>query len=130
MLKSEFTARTHYCPDDEEYRFIETSYIESPLNMDDFCEQWKCDHDSGRWAAELSLRKAVVKWSAKCRELEEKLSTLEEQLEFYKPYYERAHRAEEAIKMMSSAIVHSQFWVDEYKRIYQQYKYEDKEDAK
>ena len=127
MLKSEFAARTLYYPDDEEYRFIETSYIESPLNMDDFCEQWKCDHDSGRWAAELALRKAVCKWAAKYRELEEKLSMLKEQLEFYEPYYERAHRAEDAIKMMSNAIVHSQFWVDEYKRIEQQYKDDNKE---
>ena len=129
MLKSEFAARTHYCPDDEEYRFIETSYIESPLNMDDFCEQWKCDHDSGRWAAELVLRKSVGKWAAKCRELEEQLSKLEEQLEFYEPYYERAHRAEEAIIMISSAISDAQFCVDEYQRIEQQYKDEDKEDA-
>ena len=127
MLKSEFTARTNYCPDDEEYRFIDTSYIESPLNMDDFCEQWKCDHDSGRWAAELALRKAVGKWAAKCRDLEEQLSTLDEQLKFYEPYYERAHRAENAIKMMSNAIGHSKFWIDQYKRIEQKYNDEDKE---
>ena len=126
MLKSEFTARTHYCPDDEEYRFIETSYIESPLNMDDFCEQWKCDHDSGRWAAELALRKAVCKWGAKCRDLEEKLSTLEEQLKFYEPYCERAHRAEDAIQMFRSAIEHAQFCVDEFQRIEQQCKDEDR----
>lgn len=41
MLRSEFAARTLYCPDDEEYRFIETSYIESPLNMDDFASSGK-----------------------------------------------------------------------------------------
>ena len=129
MLKSEFVGRTHYCPSDEEYSYIETSYLESPLNMDDFCEQWASDHRSGKWSTELRLRMAIGKWAAKYHELEERTATLEEQVEFYEPYYERALRAEDAIKMLCSAIGYAQFCVDEYQRIEQQYKDEDKEDA-
>ena len=127
MLRSEFVGKTHYNPDFKEYHYIEESYYESPLDMDEFCRQWQKDYRSGKWALELKLRIAIDKQATR---YQEQLDMLKEQVEFYEPYYERALRAEDAIKMMSSAIVHSQFWVDEYKRIYQQYKYEDKEDAK
>lgn len=42
-------------------------------------------------------------------------------------YYERALRAEDAIKMLCSAIGYAQFCVDEYQRIEQQYNDDDKE---
>ena len=129
MLKSEFVGRTNYCPSDEEYSYIETSYLESPLNMDDFCKQWASDYCSGKWSNELRLRMAIGEWQAKYHELEERTAMLEDQVEFYEPYYERALRAENAIKMLGSAIGYAQFCVDVYQRIEQQYKDEDKEDA-
>lgn len=129
MLKSDFVGRTHYCPSDEEYGYIETSYLESPLNMDDFCKQWASDYCSGKWSVELRLRRAIGEWAAKYHALEERAATLEEQLEFYESYYERAHRAEDAIKMMSNAIGYAQFCVDEYQRIEEQYN-DEEEDAR
>lgn len=127
MLKSEFVGRTHYCPDCNEYHYIEESYYESPLDKDEFCKQWRNDYRSGKWAAELKWRIAIDKQAAR---YQEQIAELKEQLEFYEPYYERARRAEDAIKMMSSAIGYAQFCVNEYQRIEQQNKDEDKEDAK
>lgn len=125
MLKSEFVGRAHYNPDCTEYHYIEESYYESPLDKDEFCKQWQNDYRSGKWALELKWRIAIDKQATR---YQEQLAELKEQLEFYEPYYERALRAEDAIKMFCDAIGYTQFCVDEYKRIEQQYKdAEDKE---
>lgn len=124
MLKSEFVGRTHYNPDYKEYHYIEESYYESTLDRDEFCRQWQKDYRSGKWALELKLRIAIDKQATR---YQEQLDMLKEQVKFYEPYYERALRAEDAIKMMSSAIGYAQFCVDEYQRIEQQYKDKDEE---
>ena len=126
MLRSEFVDRTHYNPDYKEYHYIEESYYESPLDKDEFCRQWQKDYRSGKWALELKLRIAIDKQATR---YQEQLDMLREQVEFYEPYYERARRAEDAIKKLCSAIGNAQFCVDEYQRIEQQYKDEDKEDT-
>ena len=126
MLKSEFVDRTHYNPDCKEYHYIEESYYESPLDKDEFCRQWQKDYRSGKWALELKLRIAIDKQATR---YQEQLDMLKEQLEFYEPYYERALSAEDVIKKLCSTMGYAQFCVDEYKRIEQQYKDEDKEDA-
>lgn len=119
MLRSEFVDRTHYNPAYEEYHYIEESYYESPLDKDEFCAQWQEDYQSGKWALELKLRIAIDKQAER---YQEQLDMLKEQVEFYEPYYERARRAEDAIKMFCNAIGYAQFCVDEYQRIEQQYK--------
>lgn len=126
MLRSEFVDRTHYCPDLKEYHYIEESYYESILDKDEFCQQWQKDYRSGKWALELKLRIAIDK---QAKRYQEQLDMLKAQVEFYEPYYERALKAEDAIKKLCSAIGDAQFCVDEYQRIEQQYKDEDKEDA-
>lgn len=126
MLKSEFVGRTHYCPDYKEYHYIEESYYESPLDMDEFCRQWQKDYRSGKWALELKLRIAIDKQATR---YQEQIDMLKKQIEFYEPYYERAVMAEDTINEIRSGIGYAQFCIDKYQRIEKQYKDEDKEDA-
>ena len=91
MMMSEFIERTGYEPSYEEYHYIEESYYEFPGNKDEFCKQWKKDNKDGHWQRELSLMKAMDQMKA---EYEKKLAEQEENLKFYRPYFDRATKAE------------------------------------
>ena len=91
MMLSEFEERTTYAPSAEEYRFIEDSYYEFDGNKDEFCKWFKKAQKSGEWEKELRLRKQIADMmEAHKEELNEK----EENLEFYRPYFDRAIVAE------------------------------------
>lgn len=91
MMMSEFTERTGYTPTHEEYHYIEESYYEFPGNKDAFCKQWKKDYEDGHWNRELALMKAMDEMKA---DYEKKLAQQEENLDFYRPYFNRANEAE------------------------------------
>lgn len=91
MMKSEFIERTGYEPSAEEYHYIEESYYEFPGNKDEFCKQWKKDKADGHWDRELNLMKAADEMKAK---YEKKIAEQEENLKFYRPFPERAWKAE------------------------------------
>jgi hypothetical protein len=101
MMIQEFTARTNYQPEYEEYKYIEESYYEFDGDKDAFCQQWKKDKKSGKWDLELRLRKAIDQQKA---EYEAKLAEKEETIEFYRPYFDRAREAEAKLKELSNAV--------------------------
>ena len=94
MMMSEFIERTGYEPDLEEYHYIEESYYEFPGNKDEFCKQWLKDNKDGHWQREMSLMKAMDQMKA---QYEENLKEQEENLEFYRPYFEKAYKAEKEL---------------------------------
>lgn len=91
MMMSEFIERTGYEPSYEEYHYIEESYYEFPGNKDEFCKQWKKDQKDGHWQRELKLMKAMDEMKA---QYEKKIADQEENLNFYRPYFDRATQAE------------------------------------
>ena len=91
MMMSEFTERTGYKPSYEEYHYIEESYYEFNGNKDEFCKQWKKDYKDGHWQRELNLMMAQDSIKA---EYEKKLAEAEDNLKFYRPYFDRAYSAE------------------------------------
>ena len=99
MMISEFIERTHVEPSCEEYRFIEESYYEFDGNKDEFCSAWLRDKKSGKWALEYRLRKALVDQKT---EFERLLAEKEETIEFYRPYFDQAHKAEQKIENMAA----------------------------
>lgn len=94
MMMSEFIERTGYEPSYEEYHYIEESYYEFPGNKDEFCKQWKKDQKDGHWQRELSLMKAMDQMKA---EYEEKIKEQEDSLKFYRPYFDKAYKAEKEL---------------------------------
>lgn len=94
MMMNEFTQRTGYEPSFEEYHYIEESYYEFDGNKDEFCKWWKKASKTGEWAKELKLRQTIDNNKA---EYEAKLKEQEENLEFYRPYFDRAIVAESII---------------------------------
>lgn len=85
MMIQEFTARTSYQPEYEEYKYIEASYYEFDGDKDAFCQQWKKDKKSGKWAVEYRLRKALDDQKAM---YEEQLKEKEDTLQWYRERYE------------------------------------------
>lgn len=85
MMIQEFTARTNYQPEYEEYKYIEESYYEFDGDKDAFCQQWKKDKKSGKWALEYRLRKALDDQKAM---YEEQLKEKEDTLQWYREQYE------------------------------------------
>ena len=105
MMISEFIERTGYEPSYEEYRIIEESYYEFEGNKDEFCRWWKKAQRSGEWAKELRLRKTIQSMAeAHAEELKER----DENLEFYRPYFNRARTAEAILLAIGKQTV-SQF---------------------
>lgn len=47
MTKQEFTDRTGYTPDDQEFAKIHSTYIQTVLDKDEFCEDWK-NHNTSK----------------------------------------------------------------------------------
>ena len=97
MMMSEFFDRTGYEPSYEEYRFIEDSYYDFIGDKDAFCKWWLKAQKSGEWAKELKLRKQIVDITV---ELSRELEAKEENLDFYRPYFDRALVAEGILKVM------------------------------
>lgn len=91
MMMSEFIDRTGVEPTYEEYHYIEESYYEFDGNKDEFCKQWLKDKRDGHWATELRLRKQMDEMK---KMYEEQLAEKEENLNFYRPYFNRAMIAE------------------------------------
>ncbi len=89
MMICEFTDRTGYAPEYEEYHYIEESYYEFDGSKDEFCKQWLKGKRSGRWAAELKLRKALDEQKAKYEAI---IAEKEDNLAFYRPYFWRANK--------------------------------------
>ena len=85
MMIQEFTARTNYQPEYEEYKYIEESYYEFDGDKDAFCQQWKKDKKSGKWALEYRLRKALDDQKAM---YEKQLKEKEDTLQWYREQYE------------------------------------------
>ena len=91
MMISEFTERTNYTPSFEEYHFIEESYYEFNGDKNEFCKWWKKAQKSGEWAKELKLRETIENMK---KQHEKELKEKEENLEFYRPFCQRAYEAE------------------------------------
>lgn len=98
MMYSEFYERTKKEVSYEEYHYIEESYYEFDGNKDEFCKEWLKDVKSGKWALEYRLRKALDDQKA---EYEKKLAEKEETLEFYRPYFDRARKAEQKLEAIA-----------------------------
>lgn len=47
MTKQEFTDRTGYTPDDQEFAKIHSTYMQTVLDKDEFCEDWK-NHNTSK----------------------------------------------------------------------------------
>lgn len=94
MMISEFIERTKYEPSFEEYHYIEESYYEFSGNKDEFCKWWKKARKSGEWEKELKLRKKLDEQKA---EYEAKLADAEENIEFYRGWFNKALSAEKLV---------------------------------
>lgn len=46
MTKQEFTDRTGYTPNDQEFAKIHSTYMQTVLDKDEFCEDWKKHNES------------------------------------------------------------------------------------
>lgn len=101
MMMSEFIERTKVVPSYEEYHFIEESYYEFDGDKNEFCKAWLKDKKSGKWDLEYRLRKALEDQK---KEYEEKLAYKEEQIDFYKGYFDRARSAEKKLKAISQIL--------------------------
>lgn len=97
MMMSEFIDRTGYTPTSEEYAMIEESYYDFPGNKDEFCKQWLKDKRDGHWDREVALRTALAQQKA---QYEAKIAEQEDNLKFYRPYFEKAYKLE---KQMAEA---------------------------
>lgn len=72
MLRSEFTERTKYEPDYDEYQIIEDAYYEFDGNKDEFCKWWLKAKKDGYWKREYEIRKENRKQDEEIiRELDE-----------------------------------------------------------
>lgn len=90
MMIQEFTERTKYNPNAEEYHYIEESYYEfEGPDKDEFCKQWLKDKKSGKWAMEYRFRKALDDQKAM---YEEQLKEKEEMLQWYREQYEELQK--------------------------------------
>ena len=94
MMRSEFIERTSYEPNADEYEMIEQSYYEFDGNKDEFCKQWLKDKKDGHWDTELRLRLMLEDQKTFYRE---KMKEQEDNLNFYRPYFQRAYDAERAL---------------------------------
>ena len=94
MMISEFIERTGYTPDYEEYRHIEESYYDFDGNKDEFCKWWLKANAKGEWEKELKLRQRIEELENEVQRITERL---EEDIEFYQPYFDRARKAEAII---------------------------------
>ena len=101
MMYHEFVERTKVEVSSEEYHFIELSYYDFDGNKDAFCKAWLKDRKSGKWELEYRLRKALEDQK---KEYEAKLAKKEEDLNFYRPYFERAREAEKKLAQKEEAI--------------------------
>lgn len=96
MMKQEFIDRTKYTPSDEEYHYIEESYIEFPSPYkDEFCKQWLKDKKSGKWDMEYKFRKLLDQQKAK---YEEKLREKDETLDWYRSEFDKGMKAQKKLK--------------------------------
>lgn len=102
MMMSEFVERTGFEPSYEEYRIIEDSYYEFDGNKDEFCKWFKKAQKSGEWAKELKLRKRIAELE---QEQKKDTAELNEELDFYRPYYGRARVAEGILKATGKTTV-------------------------
>lgn len=101
-MMSEFYDRTKYEPSFDEYRYIEDSYYEFNGDKNAFCKWWLKAKKSGEWEKELKLRKRLDEVTSKmAAELMEK----EENLEFYRPYFDRACLAEGILSLLDRSSV-------------------------
>lgn len=87
MMMSEFIDRTGYTPSMEEYGYIEESYYDFPGNKDEFCKAWLKDKRDGHWEREMMLRKKLVDQD---KANAAKIAEMEENLNFYRPYFDRS----------------------------------------
>lgn len=97
----EFTERTKYIPDVEEYHYIEESYYEFDGNKDEFCKQWIKDKKSGKWDMEYKFRKAL---DVQKVEYEEKLREKEEFLEFYRKEFKKGLEAQKKLRYVEGIL--------------------------
>ena len=94
MMYSEFYDRTKTEVSSEEYHFIEESYYDFNGDKNAFCKAWLKDKKSGKWDLEYRLRKALEDQKA---EYQRKIEKMEETIEFYRPYFDRARDAEKKL---------------------------------
>lgn len=101
MMYSEFYDRTKTEVSSEEYHFIEESYYDFDGDKNAFCKAWLKDKKSGKWDLEYKLRKALEDQKA---EYQKKIKEMEETLEFYRPYFDRAREAEKKLAEQDARI--------------------------
>jgi hypothetical protein len=108
-MYSEFYERTNVEISYEEYHYVEESYYEFDGNKDEFCKSWLKDVKSGKWALELRLRKALDDQKA---EYEKKIAEMQETIDFYSPYFDKARKAEQKIASMASNMKSWAKWLE------------------
>lgn len=99
MMIQEFIDRTNYAPSPDEYRHIESAYYDFDGTKDDFCKWWKKAKRAGYWDRELELRRRN---ESAIQESRDKLNESRENVEFYRPYFDRAYNAELLLQLTSS----------------------------
>ena len=114
MIMSEFIERTGYNPGADEYHYIEESYYEFPGNKDEFCKRWKKDKQDGHWDRELALMVAMDQMKA---EYEKKLAEQEDNLKFYRPYFERSREFAKQLEAANEKLERIQ---RVYKRVFEE----------
>lgn len=102
MMMSEFIERTGYEPSYDEYKLVEDSYYEFDGDKDEFCKWWKKAQRSGEWAKELRLRQTIETMK---QQHEEEMQEKEENLEFYRPFFDRALIAENLLIAIGKEVV-------------------------
>ena len=112
----EFIDRTNYTPSADEYYHIEKAYYDFPGNKDEFCKWWKKAKRGGYWDRELELRRHVITTAKK---LGDKLKECSDNVDFYRPYFDRARNAELLLQLVSSeGPLNLLIWYKDGKRVH------------
>lgn len=116
MMIQEFIARTNYTPSPDEYRHIESAYYDFDGGKDDFCKWWLKAKRAGYWSRELELRRRN---ESLVQESRDKLNESRENVEFYRPYFDRAYNAELLLQLVSSEEpLNLSIWYKDGKRVH------------
>lgn len=116
MMINEFIERTGYKPSTEEYHYIEESYYESTcIDKNEFCKQWLQDNASGKWEMELRYRKML---DAQKADYEARIADLNETIDFYRPYFDRANKADAELREANKKLAQMKLHADRIAQIF------------
>ena len=90
MMIQEFESRTGFYPSQDLYCFIETAYMESKLDKDDFCKAYKENENgmSEAIARKASVTKIIADQKSET-EINDKISTLEREIKTLRTQLEK-----------------------------------------